>query len=444
MKKRSVILVVFLLLIGVFFLAACQGEVGIAGEKGATGAPGDKGADGEVGDKGPTGAKGEAGDAGQDADDITLATSSEGIVWKNVSEEDSSFEPVISWDDLFAYRYKYTITLDPNGGTCDTKKLSGLTYKSEVLVEAEAQMAPYSFAGWFTADGEAVSGFVTVEENMTLHAEYYAEILLEGVEEAQGKPRAVYTNEAGEQLPMADIVANIKKDFIDAYCVQKGYDDTKKAEIMAMDTAALFAEFKANLTKAGGPLYDADLKTTDFCDEWVWLFDWVLNHPSKTSAGVIRVDGGRDPRSAYVRGLVAGNSDGSRDSEMKSSADYPARVFANAMANFFNMDDYNMTDCSVDKQISFKVDVVIGEETYNPYIENGGLGGDEFPALVDILPVTLEPNITLAVGETYELIPLTKAGFVFAGWKDENGNDVTTVDGTYNGKIITAQWTPAA
>jgi len=88
MKKRSFILVVFLLLIGMFFLAACQGEVGIAGEKGATGAPGDKGADGVVGDKGPTGAKGEAGDAGQDADDITLATSSEGIVWKNVSEED--------------------------------------------------------------------------------------------------------------------------------------------------------------------------------------------------------------------------------------------------------------------------------------------------------------------------------------------------------------------
>jgi len=164
MKKRSFILVVFLLLIGMFFLAACQGEVGIAGEKGATGAPGDKGADGVVGDKGPTGAKGEAGDAGQDADDITLATSSEGIVWKNVSEEDSSFEPVISWDDLFAYRYKYTITLDPNGGTCDTKKLSGLTYKSEVLVEAEAQMAPYSFAGWFTADGEAVSDLLLLKK----------------------------------------------------------------------------------------------------------------------------------------------------------------------------------------------------------------------------------------------------------------------------------------
>jgi uncharacterized repeat protein (TIGR02543 family) len=444
MKKRSFILVVFLLLIGMFFLAACQGEVGIAGEKGATGLPGDKGPKGETGDKGAKGAKGETGEPGEDADNVVLGVSSEGIVWKNESDDDESYEPVISWDDLFAYRYTYTITLDPGKGTCDTKQLTGLIYKEDALVEAEPTYEPYSFAGWYTEDDELVNGFIKVEKNITLHAEYYAEVVLDGVDGASGAPRAVYKNEAGEQLPLAEIVANVKKAFIDAYCVEKEYDDTKKAEIMAMTTEQLFGEFKANLTKAGGPLYDADLKTTDFCDEWVWLFDWVLNHPSKTSAGVIRVDAGRDPRSAYVRGLVAGNSDGSRDSEMKSSADYPARVFANAMANFFNMDDYNMTDCSVDKQISFKVDVVIGEETYNPYLENGGLGGDEFPALVDILPVTLEPNITLAVGETYELIPLTKAGFVFAGWKDENGNDVTSVDGTYNGKIITAQWTPAA
>ncbi len=444
MKKRSFILVVFLLLIGMFFLAACQGEVGIAGEKGATGAPGDKGAAGETGDKGAKGAKGETGDAGEDADDITLSTSSEGIVWKNVSEEDSSFEPVISWDDLFAYRYKYTITLDANGGTCDTKKLSGLTYKSEVLIEAEPKMEPYSFLGWFTDDDEMVNGFITVEENLTLHAEYYAEVLLEGVEEAQGKPRAVYTDEAGEQLSNAEIVANIKAIFIDEYCVQKEYDDAKKTEIMEMTTEQLFTEFKTNLTKAGGPLYDADLKTTDFCDEWVWLFDWVLNHPSKTSAGVIRVDAGRDPRATYCRGLVAGMSDGSRDSEMKSSSDYPARVFACALANFFNLDDYNMTDCSVDKQIAFKENVAIGDETYNPFEENGGLANDSFPALVDLLPVTLEPNITLAVGETYELIALTKPGFVFNGWKDENGADVTVIDGTFNGKVITAQWTPEA
>ena len=428
-----------------FFLAACQGEVGIAGEKGPTGAQGAQGAKGETGDKGAQGAKGEAGDAGEDADQITLSTTSEGIVWKNASEDDASYEPVISWDDLFAYRFTYTITLDANGGECETKAMKGLIYKEEYLVEAEPTREPYSFAGWFTEDDELVSGFVKVEGNITLHAEYYAEIILDGVTDAKGAPRIEYQDASGNNLTTAQIVANIKEAFIAAYCTQKGYDDTKKAEIMAMTTADLFTEFKTNMAKAveGGVLYDANLNITPFAEEWDWLFDWVLNHPSKLSAGTIRVDGGRDPRSAYMRGLLAGNSDGSRDSEMKASGDYPARVFSCALANFFNMDDYNMTDCSVDKQISFKA-TTIGEENYDPYIENGGLENDSFPALVDILEVTLEPQITLGVGETYDLINLTKDGFVFAGWKDEEGNVVTTVDGTYNGKIITAQWTPAA
>ena len=445
MKKRSFILVVFLLLIGMFFLAACQGEVGIAGEKGATGLPGDKGPKGETGDKGAKGAKGETGDDGEDADNVVLGVSAEGIVWKNESDDDDSYEPVISWDDLFAYRYTYTITFDPGDGTCETKKMTGLIYKEDALIEAEPTYEPYSFAGWYTEDDEPVSGFIKVERNMTLHAEYYAEVLLEGVDGAKGAPRVVYQDANGENLETAAIVANIKKAFIDEYCVQKGYDDAKKAEIMAMTTEQLFVEFKTNLAKAGGPLFTADLNTTDFCDEWAWLFDWVLNHPSKNgSPAATRTDGGRDPRSAYMRGLVTGNSDGSRDSEMKSSSDYPARVFSCALANFFMMDDYNMPDCSADKQISFKIGVQLGEETYQPYEENGGLENDEFPALVDILEVTLEPQITLAVGESYELITLTKDGFVFKGWADENGTAVTTVDGNYNGKVITAQWDPAA
>ena len=441
MKKKSFILVVFLLLIGMFFLAACQGKVGIAGEKGATGPNGDPGPDGEAGEKGPKGAKGEAGDAGNDADDITLSVSSEGIVWKNASDDDSSYEPVISWDDLFAFRYTYTISLDLNGGQCETKELKGLKYKDEVLIEAEPTYAPYSFLGWFDEDDQQISGFVTVNGNMKLKAKYYAEIVLDGIDDASGDPRVTYKDESGNQLSNAEIVANIKTKFIDAYCVQKGYDETKKAEIMAMDTAALFAEFKANLTKAGGPLYDADLKITKFCDEWSWLFVWVLDHPSKTSAGVIRVDGGRDPRSVYIKGLVSGASDGSRDSEMKSSSDYPARVFACALANFFNLDDYNMTDCSVDKQIAFKEGVTIDDKAYDPF---GGVEYDTFVPLVEVLEVTFEPNIVLEVGETYELIALRKPGFTFAGWKDDQGNVITTVDGSYNGKIITAQWTPAA
>lgn len=449
MKKRSFILVVFLLLIGMFFLAACQGEVGIAGEKGATGAKGDTGAQGETGDKGAKGATGEKGDPGEDADQITLAASSEGILWKNESDEESSFEPVISWDDLFAYRYTYTITLDAGKGKCDTKAITGIHYKEEALVEAEPTFEPYSFDGWYTEDDELVAGFIEVTENMTLHAKYSAEVILAGIDGAEGQPKFEYLNEDKTERSVEDIVADIKEGFLKAYCDAKEYDSTKRAEIAAMDTQALFKEFKANLVKAeeGGILYDANLKTTAFADEWLWLFDWVLNHPSKLSAGTIRVDGGRDPRSAYMRGLLAGMSNGERDSEMKSSSYYPGYVFANALANFFNMDDYNMTECSVDKQISFKRNVTIGEETYDPYVENGGLENDEFPALATILVVTLDPSITLAVGEEVELIPIKKEGFVFTGWTvDDNGTPktITSVTGKLNGEEVTANWCAVA
>ena len=445
MKKRSFILVVFLLLIGMFFLAACQGEVGIAGEKGATGAKGDQGAQGETGDKGAKGAPGEKGEPGEDAEQITLAASSEGILWKNESDDDASYEPVISWDDLFAYRYTYTITLDAGKGKCDTKKISGIHYKEEALVEAEPTYEPYSFDGWFTEDDELVAGFIEVTENMTLHAKYSAEVILAGIEDAEGQPRFEYLNADKTERSVEDIVADIKDGFLKAYCEIKGYDSTKKAEIAAMDTEALFKEFKVELVKAGGPLYDENLNPTAFAEEWLWLFDWVLNHPSKLSAGTIRVDGGRDPRSAYMRGLLAGMSDGSRDSEMKSSSYYPGYVFANALSNFFNMDDYNMTECSVDKQISFKRNVTIGEVTYDPYSENEF--DPEIKKLADILVVTLDPSITLGVDEEYELIPIKKEGFIFTGWTiDDNGTPkaVTSVNGQLNGEEVTANWCAVA
>lgn len=436
MKKRSFILVVFLLLIGMFFLAACQGEVGIAGDKGATGAPGDQGAPGEQGDKGAQGAKGEPGDAGEDADDITLSVNGEGIVYKNASEEDSSYEPVISWDDLYAYRYTYTITLNANGGNCSTKEIKNLKYKQEVLVEAEPTKENYSFLGWFDEDGEAISGFITVERNMTLTADYYAEVLLEGIDEAEGKPRVEYLNADKTEKTTEEIVAAVKELFLNAYCEKLGYESTDIARVKGLDTEGLYKEFYTNLTQLGGPVINNDFTATAWADEWFWLFDWVLDHPSKLSAGTTRLDGGRDPRSVVVRGILAGTTNSNYNNEATWYAGY---VFANALSNFFNMDDYNMTQCSVDKQISFKPGLV-GETQYEPYL---GVEYDTFAPLTDILKVELEPSIILGVGEEYELVEIKKEGYLFAGWTvDDNGTPkaITSVDAKLNGQIVTANW----
>lgn len=441
MKKKSFILVVFLLLIGMFFLAACQGEVGIAGEKGATGQPGDRGAKGEAGDKGPAGAKGETGDAGEDADDITLDVSDEGIVWKNASDDDSSYEPVISWDDLFAYRYTYSITLDAKGGDCSTKEIKGLKYNDEVLIEAEPTLKGYNFLGWFDEEDQQVSGFVTVTKNIKLTAKYYAEVLLEGIEDAEGKPRAEYRNEDKTERDTAAIVADIKEMFLNAYCEKLGYDSTDIARVKGLDTEGLYKEFYTNLTQLGGPVFNTNYTSTAWADEWYWLFDWVLDHPSKNgSPAATRTDGGRDPRSVVVRGILAGTTNSNYNNE---STWYAGYVFSNALSNFFNMDDYNMTQCSTDKQISFKIGE-LGDKHYDPY---KGVDFDTFVPLVDILKVTLEPSITLGIGEEYELVNIQKDGYLFTGWTtlvDGVATPITKVDAKLNGEIVTANWFAAA
>ena len=437
MKKKSFILVVFLLLIGMFFLAACQGEVGIAGDKGATGAPGDQGAKGEQGDKGAQGAKGEQGDPGDDADDITLSVNGEGIVYKNASDDDSSYEPVISWDDLFAFRYTYTITLDANGGTCSTKEIKNLKYKEEVLIDAEPTKENYSFLGWFDEDGEAVNGFITVERNMKLKADYYAEVVLEGIDGAEGKPRVEYLNEDKTEKTTEELVAAVKELFLNAYCEKLGYESTDIARVKGLNTEDLYKEFYKNLTQLDGPVFNKNYTSTAWADEWYWLFDWVLNHPSKHgSPAVTYTDGGRDPRSVVLREILAGTRNTNYNNE---STWYAGYVFANALSNFFNMDDYDMHECSTDKQISFKIGK-IGDVDYDPY---KGVDYDTFVPLVDILKVELDPSVTLGVGETYDLVDIKKDGYLFTGWTyDDNGTAkaINSVDAKLNGQIVTANW----
>ena len=461
MKKKNFILVVLLLLIGMFFLSACQGEVGIEGDKGPTGETGAKGAKGETGDKGAKGAPGEKGDAGEDADDITLSTTSEGIVWKYAKGDDSSYEPVISWDDFFAYRYTYTITLDANGGKftqedgteTETYTMPGLIYHEEYIVEVEPTYSPYTFKGWYDENENEVSGFIKINGNITLHAEYEASIILDGVDGAEGTPRSPYLNASGEQLTNAEIIATIKDTFLTKYCAKMNYDETKTAEIKAMDRAKLYSELKFNLGQSGKLFFDADFNTTDFADEWEWLFTWILKHPGAywVSDGTLKTrgDGGADARVAYLRDLFAGLGKGTNatyDKEivLDGNGNYTSDVLATAFCNFLFMSADKVASCSVDKTVAFAGKLYNGASDENPTDYDPFVATDNYVSLVDLLKVTLEPEIILGVGETYKLINLNKNGYTFKGWVDADNNPVTTVDGSYNGKIITATWEPAA
>ena len=164
MKKRSFILVVFLLVCSLFWLTACQGEQGPAGDKGPTG------------DKGPVGDKGATGPAGQDAGNYEFKVEGNGIYYAYETEEgEKEWKPVISFDDLFGYKRTYTITLNADGGTLtEGTEVSGCVYKEDAFLE-EPVKEGFTFLGWFDEAGNKVEdNILNVTRDYTLTAQWEA------------------------------------------------------------------------------------------------------------------------------------------------------------------------------------------------------------------------------------------------------------------------------
>ena len=164
MKKRSFILVVFLLICSVFCLSACQGEQGVTGETGQKGEPGDKG---------PTGDKGATGQAGKDAGNYDIKVEGDSIYYAYENEEgEKEWLPVISLYDLFAYERTYTITLIANGGTLyDSNVMTDCVYNEYVEVE-EPTREGYTFLGWYDEYGNLVETIFQVNRDYTLVARW--------------------------------------------------------------------------------------------------------------------------------------------------------------------------------------------------------------------------------------------------------------------------------
>lgn len=168
MKKRSFILVVFLLVCSLFCLTACQGEQGL---------PGETGPKGEAGDKGPTGDKGPAGEAGKDGGNYEFKVEGNSIYYAYETEEgeEKDWKPVISFDDLFGYKRTYTITLNADGGTLvDGTEVTGCVYKEDAFLE-EPTKEGFTFLGWYTEDDVKVEdNILNVLRDYTLTAKWEA------------------------------------------------------------------------------------------------------------------------------------------------------------------------------------------------------------------------------------------------------------------------------
>ena len=146
--KKNRILLLLLLLVSVFTLAACS--KGLPGEQGPVGDKGQIGDKGEPGDKGPD---------GQNAKAPEFKVDNDGLQWRY--EGDTEWKVLVTIPDLIGYSSKYTFTFNTNGGDA-LDPLANQVFKTSVELPVPTK-AGYTFLGWQSVEEGAQEGDVYAE-----------------------------------------------------------------------------------------------------------------------------------------------------------------------------------------------------------------------------------------------------------------------------------------
>lgn len=201
--KLKRFLLVLLLLVSAIALVGCgaqgpQGEPGPKGEPGEKGPDGNNGEQGEPGKKGPQGdpgnkgdtgepgEKGDPGEKGEDGDYLVFRINNGVLEQKYSKEGDDAWRKVLDLSIVLKYRYKYTVTLDVNGGVYadENQQVEWKDQEFTAMIELPAPTREeYVFKGW--SDGKHVyeAGQYQVVDNVTLKASWAKE----GIEVSVGE-----------------------------------------------------------------------------------------------------------------------------------------------------------------------------------------------------------------------------------------------------------------
>lgn len=211
MKRKSFILLVFMMLLSIVCLVGCgaqgpqgekgeKGDTGIAGQNGIAGDPGEQGPTGKPGDQGPKGDKGNKGDKGDQGDNgrqVEFSYDSRGLLWRYEGEED--WKVLLPVEDVFGYSKTYDITFDLDGGT-GAEDIEDAYYNSVVTLPTPTKEG-YHFMGWrIEGQDELLTGEYTITKSQNLKAvwAYTVELDLNG----------------GEIIGKYKTVEELKQDFV--------------------------------------------------------------------------------------------------------------------------------------------------------------------------------------------------------------------------------------
>lgn len=152
-----------------------KGDNGLNGEEGDKGLKGDKGDDGSQGSVGEKGPNGDVGDKGESGDYLVFRTYNGFLQQKYSTEDDSAWENVLDLTTIMKYKYKYTLTLDANGGKYADEKQQ-VEWKEQVYGTVVTLPTPSQeglvFVGWISSEQIYEAGEFQILDNVTLVAKW--------------------------------------------------------------------------------------------------------------------------------------------------------------------------------------------------------------------------------------------------------------------------------
>ena len=488
MKKRSFILLVFVMLLSIFCLVGCKGEQGLQGEKGdkgETGAVGPAGEKGETGDKGQTGRpgeqgpqgekgeKGDKGDPGKDGRLVEFTLDEEGLKWRYIG--DAEWKLLLGIEGLYGYSQKYNITFDENGGA-EVADVKDAFYNTVTELPVPVKEG-YYFLGWYEDGAEEkvyLNGEHKIVKSLNLKAEwaYTVQLDLNGgeivgqyttVEEVKEAWVADYNEWGGtayttstsflwhgelykffqdaaygpKWAPLLDYIIDVETAFYEELLLTYGSEDAFPAR-PAFDLLEWFDDLKA-----GADLAEINANVAPYCITYS-LQSWMHN---KQQGGLNDGTGALDA------------------SQWHFCADYSSdEIQKLSVQAFIPSTDTTLyvpvgEGCALptlakvgNAELNFRGWELDGAIYNNHYVPTGnvtfkGTFGASFTLNVnddEIDPVLVLPeskDVVVAEGsEAYQLPELQRNHYDFLGWFDNTGKQYTEVTVNDSVKTLTAKW----
>ena len=475
MKKRSFILLVFVMLLSVICLVGCgaQGPQGEKGDKGETGAVGPAGEQGEKGDTGATGRpgeqgpqgekgeKGDKGDPGENGREVEFIMDNEGLKWRYIGEENWTL--LLNITELYGHSQKYNITFDENGGA-EVADVKNAFYLTDTTLPVPVKEG-YYFLGWYEEGAEEkvyLKGDHKIVKSLNLKADwaYTVELDLNG----------------GEIVGTYRTPAALKQAWLDDYNAYSGNSYTVSSNVIwdgkmwrfFQDATygpkwAPLMQYFIDVENAYEASFGGSTPTAPDGSTSAWIGYYWRDLAAGADLDELNASTAPYTISFDIRSWLRGEQ---YIGTYAHGADFTAEEVQNKALGYFIPNTATTLYVPVGENCSLPTLAKIGnaELNFRGWVNEAGEKVDSFFApesnlklkglfgaevklntnvdeLDPLLTELSDLDIVIEEGaEAYTLPELTRNHYDFLGWFDAEGNEVTEINDKTALKEVTAKW----